>query len=337
MVREGRKVPAALLLALMALAAGCGGEARSAEGQGDRATAAAARAVSSEGPATRGAPEPGSRAAAAAAVQSPPPSPPPALPPARPQIQPRAEPESPHPDHARLGPETPPVEVSLEPDPLPAQEPEPPPDEAPSAPSPESPGDGQPEPPAEDEPPAPPPAEPPPLTLAAGLEIALVLEETLSTQSHSAGDVFFAYVNDDVLAADGMVLVSLGARARGRVVEVHKSSGPNDPAVLDVVVEALISDGRAYPIVASVVGTGIDAGTGESTGRTVAKIGVGAAAGAILGKLLGKNTEAAVVGAVAGAAAGTAAALSSRDGHATIPEGSELVIRLDVPVELESR
>jgi len=229
------------------------------------------------------------------------------------------------------------VDLSLEPDPLPPQEPESDGEEEELVPVPEAPADVRPAPPVEDEPPEPPLAEPPPPTLAAGLEISLVLEETLSTQSHSAGDEFFAYVDDDVLAADGMVLVPMGARARGHVIDAHKSGGPNDPAVLEVVVEALIADGRAYPLVASVLWTGINAETGESTGRTVAKIGVGAAAGAILGKLLGKNTEAAVVGAVAGAAAGTAAALSSRGGHATIPEGSELVIRLDVPIELESR
>jgi hypothetical protein len=171
--------------------------------------------------------------------------------------------------------------------------------------------------------------------IASGIEISLTLENGLSTRDSRPGDAFYARVTDDVLDGGGMVLVPLGARVRGRVVESRSSNSADRHASIELVMESLIADGRNYPMVATVLETEMSAEKGESTGRTAAKIGVGVAAGAILGKLFGKDTEAAVAGAVAGAAAGTAAALSARVGHANIPEGSTLVIRLDVPIELD--
>jgi outer membrane lipoprotein SlyB len=53
----------------------------------------------------------------------------------------------------------------------------------------------------------------------------------------------------------------------------------------------------------------------------------GAAAGAIVGRVIGRNRST-TVGAVTGAAVGAAVALSARDGHATIPVGALLTIRL---------
>lgn len=179
-----------------------------------------------------------------------------------------------------------------------------------------------------------PPPAPPPLVLQAGVEIPITLEAEISTRKAKAGDPFFGYVEDDILAHDGLVLIPMGARIRGRVVEVHESQAIDDPALIELAVESLITDGRSHPMLAHVVRTEIEAQSGESTGRSVAKVGVGAAAGAILGKLLGKSTESAVAGALTGAAAGTAAALAAKDGHAVLPEGSTVVLKLDVPLDL---
>ncbi len=347
MVRHGGKVPVMLLAAGALTLAACGGEARSAEGpEGEgQSHEAVVEAPSSDGSATAVAPAPGSREAAALAVQDAP----------EPEAEPLEEEQAPssavvlrpRPSPAPEPAPDRPVEASRPTGgPIPAPPPAEEMDEEPAEPDEPDPEPAPDEPAAVLETPAPivdladvpePVTEPAPagLVLQPGVEIPVTLEADLSTRSHGPGDAFYGYVEDDVLAADGMVLVPMGARIRGRVVESRKSTGPNDSAVLDLALEALIADGRNYPMVGTVVRTEIEAQSGESTGRTVAKVGVGAAAGAILGKLLGKNTEAAVAGALVGAAAGTAAAISAKDGHALIPQGSTIVVRLDLPLELE--
>ena len=62
----------------------------------------------------------------------------------------------------------------------------------------------------------------------------------------------------------------------------------------------------------------------DSNRRTAVKVGVGAAAGAIAGRVIGGSG-----GSTAkGAAAGAAVAIVTRDGHATIPRGGQIVFRL---------
>ncbi len=290
MVRHGGKVPVMLLVMGALAMAACGGEAKSAEEPEGQAKAAdavheAPNAASSDAALM---PVPGSRQAAALAVQD----------------APEPEAETPEAEQAVSS------SVTLRPRPSPAPEPERPVEvSSPAggpipAPLPTGETDGGPAEPDQPEPaPAPdeltavletpvpsvdlaevpepvtePEPEPTGLVLQPGVEIPVTLEADLSTRSHQPGDAFYGYIEDDVLAADGMVLVSMGARIRGRVVESRKSTGPNDPAVLDLALEALISDGRNYPMVGTVVRTEIETQSGESTGRTVAKVGVGAAA-----------------------------------------------------------
>ncbi|NIP80267.1 MAG: hypothetical protein GWM90_14010, partial [Gemmatimonadetes bacterium] len=53
------------------------------------------------------------------------------------------------------------------------------------------------------------PPEPKGLVLQPGIEIPVTLESDLSTRNNGPGDAFYGYVGDDVLAADGMVLVPM--------------------------------------------------------------------------------------------------------------------------------
>jgi uncharacterized membrane protein len=86
------------------------------------------------------------------------------------------------------------------------------------------------------------------------------------------------------------------------------------------------------PIVGTVTGAEIDTSTRDTGAETAAKIAIGAAAGAIIGQIIGKNTESTLAGAGVGAVAGTVVALTTRDGHATMPSGSTIVVRLDQPL-----
>jgi hypothetical protein len=173
-----------------------------------------------------------------------------------------------------------------------------------------------------------------PVTIPVGALITARIETTLSTRTHGPGDRFHARVTEEVLARDGMVLVPEGSRIEGRVEHAERSPGSDEEAVLVLVFDALGIHGQRIPIVASVVETEIEAGTTDSGARTAATIATGAAAGAVVGRILGGNTRSTVVGAAAGAAVGTGIALTTREGHAVLREGSRLVIRIDETVIL---
>jgi len=166
----------------------------------------------------------------------------------------------------------------------------------------------------------------------AGVEIGAELQEALSTARNTVGSPFTARVTEDVLAADGMVVVPLGSLVRGRITEARESSGPDDPAMLRLQVESLVIRGTTHPVVATVVSADVQAEARDSAGRTAAKVATGAAAGAIVGRILGRDARSTTAGAVAGAAAGTAVALATRDGQAVMGAGSRLVIRVEESV-----
>jgi hypothetical protein len=168
--------------------------------------------------------------------------------------------------------------------------------------------------------------------IPAGTEVVTRLNASLDTGVNQAGDLFSARVDEDMLAANGMVMVPRGSEIRGRVVEARESTGPDDPAVILLEVEALVVDGVEIPVVARVVDAEVETSFRDSNTRTAAKVATGAAAGAVLGRLLGRDGRSTSAGAVAGAAAGTAVALATRDGQAVMAPGSRLVIRFDEAV-----
>ena len=159
----------------------------------------------------------------------------------------------------------------------------------------------------------------------------------LSTETNQAGDVFYATVNEDILGSSGEVLLPLGARVKGRVVESVQSPSADQPAVLTLAVESVTVNDAVRPLQATVVDLEVQADARDSNTASATKVGAAAAAGAILGRILGNDKKDAVKGAVVGAAAGAAVAAATRDGQATVAEGARLVIRLDDVLVVEAR
>lgn len=183
--------------------------------------------------------------------------------------------------------------------------------------------------------PAPAPAEPEatPVRFApAGTEMTFRLDKSLSTRSSETGDRFHATLIEDVLSADGQILVPLGSVARGVVVDSRESGGSNTPAILALRLEVLDVHGETQPFEATIVAADASADTKDSDVTTAAKVAAGTAAGALLGRVIGGDSKGTLVGAGAGAVAGTVYAVKTRDGHATMDEGSLLTVRLDEPL-----
>jgi outer membrane lipoprotein SlyB len=165
-----------------------------------------------------------------------------------------------------------------------------------------------------------------------GTELTFVIDETLSTDDTDAGHMFDAHLADAVTSADGSVALPAGTAARGIVIASRESEGSDDPAALIVRLETVEFDGDMVPLDATVVRADTDTSTRDTGAETAGKIAIGAAAGAIIGQIIGRDTESTLAGAGAGAVAGTVVALTTRDGDATLPAGSTIVVRLDQPL-----
>jgi hypothetical protein len=169
------------------------------------------------------------------------------------------------------------------------------------------------------------------VTVPAGTQFSLALNQELSTRENKAGDEFTAQVVSPV-AQGGEVVVPEGSTVRGRVTAVQASTGANQPALLKVAFDAIEVNGEFQPMQATLVRAEPETKSRTSTGEAAAKIGAGTAAGAIIGRIVGGDATGAVVGGAVGAAAGTAIVLGTQDVDAVLPSGSHMSVRLDEPL-----
>jgi hypothetical protein len=178
---------------------------------------------------------------------------------------------------------------------------------------------------------APPPAPAP--AIPQGTRLSFEVVEEVSTASHSSGDRFSLRLVDEVHGEHG-ARIAPGAEGRGTVTESQRSSDAETEALLAVRLTSVQANGRQHDIRSTVESIDIETATGASGQRSAATVATGAAAGAIIGQILGRDTRSTVAGAAVGAAAGAGVALTTREGHAVLPQGTRVVVRLDEPLVL---
>jgi hypothetical protein len=164
--------------------------------------------------------------------------------------------------------------------------------------------------------------------LPSGTLLTFEVREDVSTSSHVAGDGFGLVLVQEARGTGGAVIPS-GASGRGVVAEARSSSGPEDEALLAVRVATVQVNGTSVALRGTVESADTQVSTRDSGARTGATIATGAAAGAVIGQILGRDTRSTVTGAAVGTVAGTVVALTTRGGHASLPAGSRIVVRLD--------
>ncbi len=175
---------------------------------------------------------------------------------------------------------------------------------------------------------------PDPLYVPAGTVIPVAVGLTLSTRTHEAGDAFFATLLDEVLAADGMVLLPAGVRVEGTISDSRRSTDADEAPVLILDFDAIVIEGAKTPFEAVVTDSGTESSSAATGTRSAVTVLTGAAAGAVVGRLLGGDSRGAIQGAAVGAIGGAGIAIVTRDGHAVIREGTRMTLRLEAPVPL---
>jgi hypothetical protein len=166
--------------------------------------------------------------------------------------------------------------------------------------------------------------EPPPVYVPAGYVLTFTVDQQISTKSTKAGDAFTAHLVGEARSQSGELLLPAGTVLHGRVTESFQSPSNEDPAVILLAVESLETPSGTKAVVAGVEEVQMETDAQDTNKLSAVKVLGGTAAGAIIGKIAGRTKT----GAAVGTAAGAALAIATRDGHATIPAGAQMVVRM---------
>jgi hypothetical protein len=149
---------------------------------------------------------------------------------------------------------------------------------------------------------APTPAPPPPpqkVTVPAGTQLSVRLNDALDSERNQIGDTFHGALNSPIVL-DGETVIPSGADVVGRVANVQSAGRFAGQSLLTLELTSLSVNGRTYN-----VQTNQWSRQGKGEGKnTATKVGIGTAAGAVLGGIIGGGRGAAI-GAASGAGAGT--------------------------------
>ncbi len=166
----------------------------------------------------------------------------------------------------------------------------------------------QPEAPAPAPTPAPPPPPPPPqkVTIPAGTQLSVRLNDQLDSERNQVGDTFRGSLSTPIVI-NGETVIPSGADVVGRVADVKSAGRFAGNSVLTLELTSLSVNGKTYNIQTN---QWTRSGKGEGK-NTATKVGVGTVAGAVLGGIIGGGKGAAI-GAASGAGAGTGVAAAKK-------------------------
>ncbi|MGA3045331.1 MAG: hypothetical protein ABSD67_01820 [Terracidiphilus sp.] len=170
----------------------------------------------------------------------------------------------------------------------------------------------------------PPPPAPVSLTITAGTNLAIRVDQRISVKTSHSGDRFTGEVVEPVLnPADGSAVVPRGAPVGGVVVEAHRRGHFKGRSELELRLTSLTLNGTKYKLATRDL-TETKKGKGK---RSAAMIGGGAGLGMLVGGVATGGVGL-LVGGLAGGGAGTAAAGMTGNRDLDIPAESIVHFKL---------
>jgi len=168
--------------------------------------------------------------------------------------------------------------------------------------------------------------------LSVGTKVPVRTEETIDSGKAVEGQTFAAEIADDVLDANGDIVVPRGANAQIVIRSASKGGRFKGTSDLGLDLQSISVEGKEYLVSTTDLtqkgkqGFGVNKRTGEFTGG-------GAALGAIIGAIAGGGKGAAI-GAGAGAGAGAVTQIATKGGAIKVPAETVLTFQLDKPVQI---
>lgn len=169
-------------------------------------------------------------------------------------------------------------------------------------------------------------------TVPAGTRIDLTINDELSSRKNKPGDTFSAKVVTDIRDPSGNIAINEGSTVNGTVVAVKPAPNRRTPGTLTLAVSTIETDGKTFPIRATIDSVKTEYRKQPVNSRDAAKVGVGAAAGAVVGQIISKNTKGTVIGAVVGGMAGAGVAAETKDMDIVLPDGAHFLISVTEPL-----
>lgn len=176
--------------------------------------------------------------------------------------------------------------------------------------------------------PAAPTPVPPPqkITVPAGTQISVRLNDEVDSEKAQVGDVFHGSISAPITVGEETAIPTT-ADVEGRVVEVKSAGRFAGQSVLTLELTKLTMSGKTYSLQTN-QWTKSGNGRGKST---AAKVGGGAAVGAVLGGIFGGGKGAAI-GAAAGAGAGTGVSAATKGQQIILRPEAVIAFQLQGPI-----
>ena len=166
----------------------------------------------------------------------------------------------------------------------------------------------------------------------AGTQVSVRTEDTIDSGKAAEGQTYAAEVTDDVLDANGDVVIPRGSNAQIVIRSASKGGRIRGASDLVLDLQSISVEGQEYMVSTADLqekgrqGIGANKRTGEFTGG-------GAALGAIIGAIAGGGKGAAI-GAGAGAGGGALTQILTKGGSIKVPSETVLTFQLDRPVRI---
>lgn len=174
------------------------------------------------------------------------------------------------------------------------------------------------------------PAAPAEITIPAGTNLAVRVDQTIAVKSARAGDQFTGELVQPIVGDDGGIVVPKGVRVRGVIDEAHQRGRFKGASVLSLRLTSMQWNGTEYPLETRDMAER-KKGKGK---RTAAFIGGGSGLGMLIGGVASGGTGL-LIGGLAGAGAGTAAAGLTGNRDLVIPAESILHFKLSQELVLQ--
>ena len=165
-----------------------------------------------------------------------------------------------------------------------------------------------------------------------GTRVAVRTEDTIDSGKAAEGQTYAAEVADDVLDADGNVVVPRGSNAQIVIRSASKGGRIRGASDLVLDLQSISVEGQEYLVSTEDLQQKGRSGVGANK-RTAEMTGGGAALGAIIGAIAGGGKGAAI-GAGAGAGGGALTQVLTKGGSIKVPSETVLTFQLDKPVRI---
>ena len=168
--------------------------------------------------------------------------------------------------------------------------------------------------------------------LSAGTQVSVRTEDTIDSATAVDGQTYAAEITDDILDANGDVVIPHGSNAQIVIRSASKGGRFHGTSDLVLDLQSISVEGQQYGVSTSEVQEKGKQGLGANK-RTAVFTGGGAAHGAVSGAIAGGGKGAAI-GAGAGAGAGALTQIITKGGSIKVPAETVLTFQLDKPVQI---